>query len=43
LLEFTWAQDVEACQGGGVGAGSIALMASDVNGVTDELGIAVLF
>jgi len=30
------------CQGGGIGAGSVALMAIDVKAMADELGIPVL-
>jgi hypothetical protein len=41
-LEFNLAQDVVNCQGGGVEAGCIALMASDVKTVADELGIPML-
>ena len=42
LLEFNLPQDVVNCQGGGVEAGCIALMASDVKTVADELGIPML-
>jgi len=42
-LEFALAQNVEGCQGGGLEAGSIALVARDVKAVVDELGIPVLF
>ncbi len=42
LLKFNLAQDIVNCQGGGVQAGSVALMAGDVKGVADELGIPML-
>ena len=43
LLGFTLVQDIGSCQGRGVEGGSIALMAIDVKGVADKLGIPVLF
>ncbi len=43
LLEFNLAQYIVGCQGGGVEAGSAALMAGDVKTVADELGILMLF
>ena len=39
LLEFTLAQYIVGCQGGGAEAGCTALMAIDVTAVADELGI----
>jgi hypothetical protein len=41
-LEFTLAQDVEGCQGGGLEAGSIALVARDIKTVADELARLLL-
>jgi len=41
-LEFNLAQYIVGCQGGGVEAGSAALMAGDVKTVADELGILML-
>ena len=41
-LKFNLPQDIVNCQGGGVEAGSVALMAGDVKGVADELGIPML-
>ncbi len=42
LLGFTQAQDVEGCQGGGLEAGSIALVARDIKTVADELARLLL-
>ena len=42
LLKFNLAQYIVGCQGGGVEAGSTALMAIDVKGVAYELRIPTL-
>lgn len=42
LLQFNLAQDLEGCQGGGVEAGNIALVARDIESVADELGVPML-